>query len=136
MIVPFLKEDTTMAERIYLDSEGVRVTNQRITVRGPTYFTGNISGVDVVMHENMPIYLLLIVAVMWCVFGFGVGSYTHGLGAGLVVGAILKWAPLRLYYLVLDTSSGRVQALRGQKNALLDLKETIETAIAEKDLHP
>lgn len=123
-----------MSEKVYLEADGVRVTNQRITVRGPTYFTSNISGVDVVMHENMPVYLLLIVAAMWCVFGFGVGSYSHGIGAALVMGAILKWAPLRLYYLVLDTSSGRVQALRGNKNALLDLKETIETAITEKDL--
>jgi hypothetical protein len=63
-----------MSEKIYLEADGVRVTNQRITVRGPTYFTGNISGVDVVMRENMPVYLLLIVAVMCCVFGFGVGS--------------------------------------------------------------
>jgi hypothetical protein len=122
-----------MSEKIYLEADGVRVTSQRITVRGPTYFTANISGVDVTRHENMPVYLLLTVAAMWCFFGFGVGSYSHGIGAALVIGTLLKWAPLRLYYLVLDTNSGRVQALRGQKNALLDLKETIETAITEKD---
>ena len=122
-----------MSEKIYLESDGVRVTSQRITVRGPTYFTANISAVDVTMHENILVYLLLLIAAMWCFFGFGLGSYSHGIVAGLVVGALLKWAPFRLYYLVLDTNSGRVQALRGRKDALLDLKETIETAITEKD---
>jgi hypothetical protein len=88
--------------------------------------------VDVIMDANYITWILAGILVCWTVMSGLLGAWGYFIIGLLPLVAVIKWMPFRLYYLTFDTSSGRVQALHGQKDSLIGLKEIIEKAITEK----
>lgn len=120
-----------MVEQIYLNEQDLVVTSQRITIRSRTYFTRNVASVHVTMDENRLAWAIAAILLCWSVMAGLLGSWGYCVLTALCLAAVIKWMPFRLYYLTLDVSSGRVQALRGNRDDLLELKEFIERAITE-----
>ena len=123
-----------MDEKVFLDTQTIKVTSSRIDINGQTFAVRNIGSVKVTSRGVS--VLMAIFAVLFLMVGLGAFKNNDtGLGAfGVGVGGALLWAVIdraRRRRLVLVTGGGEVTAYESTNGAFVEqLRSSIADAIA------
>lgn len=123
--------DVALAEKVFLDAHGVKVTNARFIVHKQTYAMASVSSVKVGMTDITPSRTASVVTAaiggLWLL-----GAYKNGFEAiviplVLIVAGILWFRAIKTafeYKIVLTTSSGETTALTSTSEPDIRIVET------------
>ncbi len=110
-----------MDEKVFLNNQGVSVSNSRFIVDGQTYAMNNVTSVktDVSQPSRAANILFIVLGVLVLLGGGGGASIVVGLL--MVVASVYFWTKNKPKHLVvLNTSSGETQALESQDEAFIE----------------
>ncbi|EOW9276587.1 DUF6232 family protein, partial [Vibrio cholerae] len=110
-------EGNNMEEKIFFESNDVKVTNSRFITGNQTYAMSNVTSVK--PHKQSPNRMPWIFALFMGVFFILIKSYLIGFGLiGLAIFVLYNQKPL--YTVILKTSSGENRALHTNEQEYLN----------------
>ncbi len=123
--------DVAVAEKIFLDARGVKVTNARFIVHKQTYAMASVSSVKVCVTDKTPSKTAPIVVAaiggLWFLGAYSNGFKAMLLPVGMIVAGILWYRSIKTVYeykIVLTTSSGETTALTSTSEPDIRVVET------------